>query len=130
MEITAAIVGLSALKTECTVTVYSDSQYLVLAMKQGWVSRWRANNWKRNRKEKAVNVDLWEQLLQLCDRHQISFSWVPGHSGITENERCDQLSLSAAQRSDLPPDPGYQEDAARSLEGSSQPTNQYLDANS
>jgi len=108
MELTAAIVGLQALKERCQVTLYSDSQYLVNAMTQGWAERWRANNWRRNRHEPALNPDLWQQLLDLCAQHDVSFTWVRGHAGDRENERCDQLSMEAAMRADLPPDAAYE----------------------
>lgn len=98
MEILAAIVGLEALKERCAVTVYSDSQYLVDAMTQGWAARWRANGWKRNKKEHASNADLWARLLDLCASHEVRFVWVKGHAGNRENERCDQLAERAAAR--------------------------------
>jgi ribonuclease HI len=73
MEIIAAIKGLEALKTPCKVTLYSDSEYLVNAMMQGWVCRWQRDNWWRNKEERAANVDLWEKLLDLCNKHQVEF---------------------------------------------------------
>ena len=108
MEMMAAIVGLGALKKRCTVKVYSDSQYLVHAMKEGWARRWRKNGWKRNRNEEALNTDLWETLLDLCDHHEVQFSWIRGHSGDKENERCDWLSVQAAKQENLPSDTGYE----------------------
>jgi ribonuclease HI len=109
MEIMAAIVGLKALKEKCEATLYSDSEYLVKAMTKGWVERWRKNNWRRNRKDKALNPDLWEQLLQLYEYHQVEFKWVKGHAKSAENNRCDELALEAAQQSNLPVDKGYNE---------------------
>ncbi|MFC1927344.1 ribonuclease HI [Chloroflexota bacterium] len=107
MEIMAAIAGLAALTEKCRVTLYSDSEYLVNAMSKGWVERWRANGWKRNKREKALNADLWERLLPLCQYHQVHFDWVKGHAGTQENIRCDELAMQAAQRPDLPVDEGY-----------------------
>jgi len=107
MEIMAAIVGLGALKEKCEVTVYSDSEYLVNAISRGWVERWRANGWKRNRREKALNADLWEKLLQLREDHEVHFDWVKGHAGTQENIRCDELAVQAAQQPNLPVDEGY-----------------------
>jgi ribonuclease HI len=107
MEIYAAIAGLSALKEPCRVTVFSDSQYLVHAIEKGWARKWQANGWKRNSKEKAINPDLWEKLLSLCDTHQVEFQWVRGHAGEAENERCDELATAAASASNLPEDAGY-----------------------
>jgi len=108
MEMMAAIAGLKALKPGCRVTVYTDSQYVAQGITQGWAVRWRANNWQRNKKEKAVNPDLWTELLDLCDLHEIKFEWVKGHAGHPENERCDQLAVSASQAKDLPADEEYE----------------------
>ena len=107
MEITAALVALEALREPCRVTLYSDSQYVVNAMSKGWAQRWQANGWKRNKREDAVNPDLWERMLELCQRHTVEFRWVRGHSGTEENERCDRLAVAAARDSGLPDDPGY-----------------------
>lgn len=107
MEMMAAIAGLESLQQPCRVTLYSDSKYLVDAVTKGWATRWRANGWMRNKKDKAINPDLWQQLLDLCDRHQVDFKWVKGHAGIPENERCDQLAVSAARQPGLPADEGY-----------------------
>jgi ribonuclease HI len=107
MEIMAAIVGLEALKDTCDVTLHSDSKYVVDAMSKGWVQRWRANGWKRNKKDKAVNVDLWERLLTACAVHEVAFKWVKGHAGHPDNEACDRLANAAAARTDLPPDEAY-----------------------
>jgi ribonuclease HI len=91
MEILAAIVALGSLKRPCRVTLYSDSQYLIEAIMKGWAQRWRANGWKRHRKEYAVNTDLWERLLTLRAKHAVEFVWVQGHAGHPENERCDGM---------------------------------------
>lgn len=93
MELTAVIEGLKALKSPCDVTVTTDSKYIVDAVNQGWAKKWRANNWKRNSKEKALNPDLWEQLLLLIETHNTTFVWVKGHAGHHYNERCDQLAV-------------------------------------
>ena len=108
MEIYAAIAGLEMLKQPCKVTLFSDSQYLVEPMKEGWVIKWKKNDWWRNNKERVVNIDLWEKLLLLCDRHQVEFRWVKGHAGNPENERCDQLSMVALRQPNLQADDGYE----------------------
>jgi len=108
MEILAAIAGLEALREPCIVTVFSDSQYLVNAMKKGWARRWRDNGWRRNKKEKALNPDLWERLLNLCEAHTVLFEWIRGHAGHRENEICDALATSAARGSRLAVDEGYE----------------------
>ncbi len=107
MEIMAAIAGLEALTSRCRVTLHSDSRYLVDAVEQGWARRWKANGWRRTKTEPAANIDLWERLLTLCDRHDVEFVWVRGHAGNAENERCDRLSVQAMSGSSLPPDTGY-----------------------
>ncbi|MGC9524206.1 MAG: ribonuclease HI [Limnospira sp.] len=108
MEMIAAIAALEALKYPCAVTLHTDSKYLVDAVSQGWAKRWRNNGWRRNQKEWAKNPDLWAQLLDLCDRHQVTFVWVKGHAGVEENERCDRLAVAASQEENLPPDCGYE----------------------
>ena len=108
MELWAAIAALGELRFRCAVTVRSDSQYLVESVTKGWVARWRANGWMRNKNERAVNADLWETLLDICAQHNVSFVWVRGHAGDGENERCDRLAVCAARGSDLPPDDGYE----------------------
>ncbi len=65
MEIMAAIVGLETLTEKCRVTLYTDSDYLVKAMAEGWARQWQAHSWKRNKGERALNPDLWAKLLEL-----------------------------------------------------------------
>lgn len=108
MEIMAAIVGLRALKQTCRVTLYSDSRYVVQAMSDGWAKRWRARGWKRTTKEPAKNSDLWAEMLALSETHHVSYKWVKGHAGNSENERCDALAVAAANRPNLPPDKAYE----------------------
>jgi ribonuclease HI len=108
MEILAVIKGLEMLKMPCLVTVYSDSQYLVKAMSQGWAARWQKTGWRLSTKEPAKNVDLWERLLALCKIHRVHFKWIKGHAGHRENERCDFLCAAAQQQKNLPSDHGYE----------------------
>ena len=98
MELTALIEGLSALKYRCRVTVTSDSTYVIDAIQNGWAKKWRANGWMRNKKDKALNPDLWETLLNLLDRHEVEFVWVKGHAGHPENERCDELAVAESRK--------------------------------
>ncbi len=107
MELLACIKALEALKYPCRVIVTSDSKYVVDSMTKGWAKRWKANNWKRNRKDKAENTDLWARLLDLAAQHNVDFVWVRGHNGHAENERCDQLARAAASGSNLKVDDGY-----------------------
>ena len=98
MEILAAVEGLAALKIPCRVALYSDSQYLVNAIENGWVEKWRRNGWYRDakRREPAKNVDLWKRLTELLAYHQVQFHWVKGHGDNPMNNRCDQLAVAAA----------------------------------
>lgn len=97
MELTAVIRGLQALKRPCRVTVVTDSKYVADAITLGWAKKWKAQGWMRNKKEKALNPDLWEELLNLLSIHEVTFSWVKGHAGHPENERCDEMAVAAYQ---------------------------------
>jgi ribonuclease HI len=108
MELLAAISALEALKEPCAVALYSDSRYLVENYSSGAARRWKANGWMRDRKNPALNPDLWGRLLDLCLFHRVEFVWVQGHAGNPENERCDRLSTRAARQLNLPPDEGYE----------------------
>ena len=96
MELTAVIQGLSALKEPCSVTVTTDSKYIVDSVTKGWAKKWKENNWIKSDKKKALNSDLWEKLLELLDIHKVRFVWVKGHAGHPENERCDELAVKGA----------------------------------
>ena len=112
MELMAVISGLEALKAPCRITIYTDSRYVADAVEKGWAKRWRAAGWMRNKKERALNPDLWERLLELLERHEVEFRWVKGHAGNRENERCDTLTQEAARRPDLPPVIVYEQETA------------------
>jgi ribonuclease HI len=109
MELTAAIMALRHFKTPTSVRLHTDSRYLVDGITKGWARRWRGQGWMRNRREPAVNADLWADLLRLCEIHDVHFVWVPGHAGVALNERCDQLVRAMSVRGDLPPDRGYED---------------------
>lgn len=108
MELLAAIVGLEALKRPCRVTVWTDSSYVHNAVRQGWAKKWQAQGWMRNKKERAENPDLWERLLELCERHAVEFQWLRGHAGHPENERADKLAVAASQSNALQADEYYE----------------------
>ena len=97
MELMGAIRGLEALRMPCEVRLISDSRYLCDGMNRGWAARWRGNGWMRNKKEKALNADLWERLLELCGTHSVRFEWVRGHGDSEYNNRCDELAVGAAR---------------------------------
>ncbi len=107
MEMMAAIVALESLEPGSRVTLYSDSEYLVKAISSGWARRWQQNGWMRNRRERALNPDLWERLLELCGRHDVEFRWIRGHAESAENARADLLAMQAARQSGQPDDVGY-----------------------
>jgi ribonuclease HI len=108
MELMACIVGLRAMKKKCQIVLHSDSQYVINGITKGWAQRWKANHWMRNKEDRAENPDLWMQLLELCDQHEVEFVWVRGHAGSPENERCDRLSVTAARQENLPADEFYE----------------------
>ena len=107
MELLAVVEGLEALKQPCTVKIFSDSQYVVNSVTKGWVFSWQKKGWKKADKKRAENVDLWERLLPLLEKHQVEFEWVRGHSGVPENERADELSVLAANSEPLLVDEGF-----------------------
>lgn len=94
MELTAAIKALEALNEPCSVSLYSDSQYVINGITKGWAKTWRKNNWVKSDKKPALNPDLWEKLLGLCEVHEVKFVWVRGHDGNEYNERCDVLAVN------------------------------------
>ena len=94
MELTWAIKWLETLKEPCEVEIFTDSSYVVNWIEKGWAIKWRANNWMRTKTEKALNYDLWNDLLNLTQKHKIQFNWVKWHAGHTENERCDALATA------------------------------------
>lgn len=98
MELTAAIVGLSALKEPCKVTLISDSKYLIDGMTKGWAASWKKRGWKKADRKPALNPDLWDRLLALDTVHDITYVWVKGHNEHPENERCDRLAVAAAEQ--------------------------------
>lgn len=98
MELTAVIEALKCLKERCNVTIYSDSQYFVNAMSKGWAFSWKAKNWRRSGNEKVLNPDLWQELLDLWEKHEIQAVWVKGHAGHPENERCDALAVGEIKK--------------------------------
>lgn len=108
MEILAVIAGLEALTERCSVTVYSDSRYVVDAIEKGWARKWKANGWMRNKRERAVNPDLWERLLSALEKHEVELKWVRGHAGNAGNVRADRLAVAAANGKDLLRDEGFE----------------------
>lgn len=108
MEILAVTTGLEALVEPCAVTVFSDSRYVVDAIEKGWAKRWQANGWMRNKREQAVNPDLWQRLLKALEPHDVELKWVRGHAGNAGNVRADRLAVAAANGTNLPRDEGFE----------------------
>lgn len=97
MELMAVISALSALKTSCNISLYTDSQYVMKGITE-WMDNWKKNSWKTSNKKQAVkNVDLWQQLDELVQKHEIRWIWVKGHNGHAENERCDALARAEVE---------------------------------
>ncbi len=95
MELMAAIAGLEALKRPCTVVLTTDSQYVKKGVEE-WMARWRANGWRTSDKKPVKNQDLWERMSAALAGHKVTWHWVKGHAGHTENERVDVLARDAA----------------------------------
>lgn len=114
MQLIGAIAGLERMNRPCRITVISDSEYLVKAMRNGWTKRWESNGWRKKDGNQVLNVDLWERLLAACADHEVEFRWAPasadrrGHYGDAVNERCHELARAAQLAPDLAEDEGYQ----------------------
>ena len=98
MELLAVISGLEALKEPCRVELYSDSKYVIDGLSKGWAASWRKNGWRKADKKPALNPDLWEKLLNLVEKHELSYHWVNGHADNPYNNRCDQLAVTESQK--------------------------------
>lgn len=98
MELTAVIMGLSALKRPCRVILTTDSKYVCDSITKGWARSWQKNGWIKGDKKPALNPDLWEKALRLLDTHDVELHWVKGHAGHPENERCDELAVMERDR--------------------------------
>lgn len=112
MELMGVIAGLKALKKDgLNVTIYSDSQYIVKAVEEGWLNTWIKTNFKGGKK----NPDLWKEYYQLSKKHHIRFVWVKGHADNPYNNRCDELATAAADGNDLLTDEGYEKNSSTLL---------------
>lgn len=95
MELKAAIEGLAALKRQCDVDLYTDSQYVKNGINQ-WMATWKRNGWKTAARKPVKNAELWQRLDELVNRHRVHWHWVRGHSGDVGNERADELANRGA----------------------------------
>ena len=113
MELTAILRALQALKEPCVVELWSDSKYAVDALRLGWAQGWREKNWRKADKKPALNVDLWELLLPLTEKHEMRYHWVKGHDGNALNDRCDAIAVAEREKfvAAAAPDPAAQAEA-------------------
>ena len=98
MEITAAIEALRALKKPCKVDLFTDSEYVKNAFTAGWLANWQRNGWRTASRKAVLNADLWRDLLELSQIHDVSWHWVRGHGSNPMNNRCDELAVAARMR--------------------------------
>ena len=98
MELTAVIMGLSALKESCIVELYSDSKYVIDGLQKGWAASWQKRGWIKSDKKPALNPDLWERLLELTAKNEMHYHWVKGHAENPKNNRCDELAVMEWKR--------------------------------
>lgn len=97
MELTAVIEGLKALKRACAVEIYTDSVYVQKGITE-WIHAWRQRGWRTSDKKPVKNEDLWRELEQLAQGHQIQWHWVKGHAGHPGNERADALANQGVEQ--------------------------------
>ena len=98
MELLGVITALEALREPCVVELYSDSKYVIDALEKRWVYGWQARGWKKADKKPALNVDLWQRLLPLVERHEMHYHWVKGHADNEYNNRCDALAVAESKK--------------------------------
>lgn len=107
MELRAAIAALEELTEPCEVELFSDSKYLVRAIRERWIDGWMKRGWVNSAREPVKNRDLWERLLAAMKPHEITWHWLKGHAGHRENERCDELANRAVANGNLDHDAGF-----------------------
>lgn len=98
MELRACIEALKSLKEPCNVTLRTDSKYIVSAFEEGWIKKWKLNNWKNSEGDNVKNQDLWLELDKLCSIHNVKWVWIKGHACDIYNVRCDNLAVSAYKK--------------------------------
>ncbi|MBQ6929379.1 MAG: ribonuclease HI [Oscillospiraceae bacterium] len=98
MELSAVLFALKALKEPCHITLQSDSKYVLDSLSKGWVYGWQKKGWKKSDGKPALNVDLWQQLLEEIKKHELDYVWIKGHAGHPENERCDTQAVKESEK--------------------------------
>jgi len=96
MELMGIIVGLESLTDPCDVNVFTDSSYVTDMFNKGWIKKWLNNRWKTAYGNNVKNTDLIIRLILAMKPHAVTYTWVKGHDGHSENERCDYLATTAA----------------------------------
>ena len=91
MELTAAIMALKEIKEPCEIILYTDSKYVLQGIEE-WIHNWKKRGWRGANKKPVKNIDLWKELDELRDEHNIKWNWVKGHSGDPGNETADMLA--------------------------------------
>lgn len=108
MELMGVITGLEALTKPCGVEIISDSKYVTDAFNQHWIDGWVKSNFRRGKTNEVKNIDLWLRLLKAMEPHSVRYTWVKGHAGHPQNERCDMLATTAADSDNLLVDEGVE----------------------
>ena len=98
MELLAVISALEKLNQSCIVELYSDSKYVIDALTKGWLTSWIKNGWRKADKKEVLNVDLWQRLLPLLEKHEMHYHWVKGHAENEKNNRCDQMAVAESKK--------------------------------
>ena len=98
MELLAVISALEKLNQSCIVELYSDSKYVIDALTKGWLTSWIKNGWRKADKKPVLNVDLWQRLLPLLEKHEMHYHWVKGHAENEKNNRCDQMAVAESKK--------------------------------
>ncbi|MBR5305641.1 MAG: ribonuclease HI [Oscillospiraceae bacterium] len=98
MELSAVLFALKALKEPCHITLQSDSKYVLDSLSKGWVYGWQKKGWKKSDGKPALNVDLWQPLLEEIQKHELEYVWIKGHAGHPENERCDAQAVKESEK--------------------------------
>ena len=98
MELSAVLFALKALKEPCHISLQSDSKYVLDSLSKGWVYGWQKKGWKKSDGKPALNVDLWQPLLEEIRRHEMEYVWIKGHAGHPENERCDAQAVKESEK--------------------------------
>ena len=95
MELMGVIEPIEALEDTTKIDIYSDSQYVVKAINEGWLKNWIKKGWKKSNNKPVLNIDLWKRMITILKKHELSFHWVKGHSNNIYNNKCDKLAVNA-----------------------------------